>query len=160
MDLQESNISEDAPGRTVAIDRELRARGHRLTPRRLVVVSVLAASTGHVTGDEVLRKVQDRHPSTNKTTVYRTLELLSDLGFVAVTDLGSGRLEYELLGKPHHHLVCEKCGSRVEVEDDLLQPLRASLMERYGYTTTLDHFALFGVCPGCRSTIEATERIV
>jgi Fur family ferric uptake transcriptional regulator len=160
MDLQESNISEDAPGRTVAIDRELRARGHRLTPRRLVVVSVLAASNGHVTGDEVLLKVRTLHPSTNKTTVYRTLELLSDLGFVAVTDLGSGRLEYELLGKPHHHLVCEKCGSRVEVEDDLLQPLRASLMERYGYTTILDHFALFGVCPGCRSTIEATERIV
>ena len=49
---------------------------------------MLAASKGHVTGDEVLLKVQDRHPSTNKTTVYRTLELLSDLGFVAVTDLG------------------------------------------------------------------------
>ncbi len=158
--MQNSNISEDAPSRTVAIDRELRARGHRLTPRRLVVVSVLAASKGHVTGDEVLLKVQALHPSTNKTTVYRTLELLSDLGFVAVTDLGSGRLEYELLGKPHHHLVCEKCGSRVEVEDDLLQPLRSSLMERYGYTTTLDHFALFGVCPGCRSTIEAADRIV
>ena len=158
--MQNSNVSEDAPSRTVAIDRELRARGHRLTPRRLVVVSVLAASNGHVTGDEVLLKVQALHPSTNKTTVYRTLELLSDLGFVAVTDLGSGRLEYELLGKPHHHLVCEKCGARIEVDDDLLEPLRASLMERYGYTTTLDHFALFGVCPGCRSTIEATERIV
>ncbi|HST05428.1 MAG TPA: Fur family transcriptional regulator [Chloroflexia bacterium] len=150
IELHDAYSPDDVPSRTTAIDRELRARGHRLTPRRLVVVAVLAASNGHVTGEEVLLKVQARHPSTNKTTVYRTLELLSDLGFLAVTDLGSGRLEYELLGRPHHHLVCEKCGGRVEVEDDLLQPLRASLMERYGYSTTLDHFALFGICPACR----------
>jgi Fe2+ or Zn2+ uptake regulation protein len=152
--LRNSYMSEEAPSRTATIDRELRARGYRLTPRRLMVVAVLAASKGHLTGDDILLEVQARHPSTNKTTVYRTLELLSDLGFVAVTDLGSGRLEYELLGKPHHHLVCEKCGSRVEVDDDLLQPLRASLKERYGYTTTLDHFALFGVCPACRQQSE------
>ena len=145
-------MSEDVTSRTAAIDHELRARGHRLTPRRLTVVEVLAECQRHVTGDEILLEVQTRHPSTNKTTVYRTLELLSDLGFVAVTNLGSGRLEYELLGRPHHHLVCERCGARVEVEDDLLEPLRISLMERYGYTTTLDHFALFGVCPACRST--------
>ena len=91
--MQDSNIPEDAPSRTVAIDRELRARGHRVTPRRLVVVSVLTASKGHVTGDEVLLKVKALNPSTNKTTVYRTLTWLSDRGFVAVTDLGSGGLE-------------------------------------------------------------------
>ena len=49
-----------------------------------------------------------------KTTVYRTLELLSESGMVAITDLGSGRLEYELADRPHHHLICEKCGARIE----------------------------------------------
>lgn len=133
------------------VDNELRARGHRLTPRRLMVVEVLAHSGGHVTGEEILAEVKARHPSTNKTTVYRTLELLSDLGLVATTDLGSGRLEYELVGRPHHHLICEHCHMRIEVDDELLEPLRISLMERYGFTTNLDHFALFGVCPDCRS---------
>jgi Fur family transcriptional regulator, ferric uptake regulator len=137
--------------RTAEIDVELRARGHRLTPRRLVVVEVLARHEGHLTGDDILAKVQARHPSTNKTTVYRTLDLLSALGMVAVTDLGSGRLEYELLGHPHHHLICEKCHTRIEVEDSLLEPLRASLLEHYGFVTNLDHFALFGVCPDCRN---------
>jgi Fur family transcriptional regulator, ferric uptake regulator len=140
----------EAQNKTAEVDRELRARGYRLTPRRLMVVEVLSRNGGHVTGEEILAEVKALHPSTNKTTVYRTLELLSALGIVAVTDLGSGKLEYELLDKPHHHLICEVCQIRIEVEDELLEPLRTSLMERYGFTTNLDHFALFGVCPECR----------
>src|SRR5881392_318572 len=90
---------------TSDIDGELRARGHRLTPRRLTVVEVLVERTGHLTVDELLAGVQARYPSTNKTTVYRTLELLQSLGMVVVTDLGGGRLEYELARHPHHHLI-------------------------------------------------------
>jgi Fur family ferric uptake transcriptional regulator len=135
--------------RTIALDNELRARGYRLTPRRLMVAEVLAGCGGHLTVEEILSKVSERHPSTNKTTVYRTLELLSNLGMVAVTDLGTGRLEYELQSHRHHHLICEKCHTRIEVDDSLLEPLRAGLMERYGFTSNLDHFALFGICPDC-----------
>jgi Fur family transcriptional regulator, ferric uptake regulator len=135
---------------TQRINRELIARGHRLTPRRLRVVEVLARHEGHMTGDDILYAVQDRYPSTNKTTVYRTLDLLSALGMVAVTDLGGGKLEYELVREPHHHLICSRCGHQTEVEDHFFEPLRRSLMERYGYQTNLDHFALFGICPHCR----------
>src|SRR5215212_2147037 len=106
------------------IDRELKARGYRLTPRRLMVVEVLARNEGHVTGDAILAEVQTKHPSTNKTTVYRTLELLSELGLAVTTDLGSGKLEYELVGRPHHHLICEVCHMRIEVEEEFLEPLR------------------------------------
>ncbi len=135
--------------KTAEVDRELRARGHRLTPRRLAVVEVLAANGGHMTGEEILAGVWMRYPSAHKTTIYRTLELLSALGMVAVTNLGSGRLEYELQSHPHHHLICECCGRRIEVEDRFLQPLRESLLQHYGFSTNLDHFALFGVCPDC-----------
>lgn len=137
--------------RTLEVDRELRARGYRLTPRRLGVVRVLAGQNGHLTVEEILAEVQQRYPSTNKTTVYRTLELLHHLGVVVMTDLGGGRLEYELVGKPHHHLICEGCGTRIEVEDSLLEPLRQDLWERYGFCTNLDHFALFGTCPVCKA---------
>ena len=138
--------------KTIALDRELRERGYRLTPRRLMVVEVLADCGGHITMEEILSKVTERHPSTNKTTVYRTLELLSQLGMVAVTDLGMGRLEYELQSHRHHHLICEKCRARIEVDDSLLEPLRNGLLERYGFITNLDHFALFGICPACAAT--------
>ena len=135
--------------RTNQIDAELRARGYRLTPRRLMVVEALAGSHGHVTGDDILCAVRRRFPVANKTTVYRTLDLLAELGIVAVTDLGTGRLEYELAERPHHHLICERCHARIEVDDELLEPLRESLHSRYGFTANLDHFALFGICPEC-----------
>ena len=91
---------------TSEIDSELQARGYRLTPRRLMVVEVLASHGGHLTVDEILSEVAARHPSTNKTTVYRTLEP-EQPRMVAITDLGMGRLEYELQRHPHHHLICE-----------------------------------------------------
>lgn len=135
--------------RVSEIDYELRARGYRLTPRRLAIVEVLAASEAHLTGDEILHRVKTLHPLLNKTTVYRTLELLGTLGIVAVTDLGGGKLEYELQSHPHHHLICAECGVRIEVEDRFLQPLRETLQQQYGFRTNLGHFALFGVCPDC-----------
>ncbi len=137
--------------RTTEIDHELRQKGHKLTKRRLMVVQVLAELGNHLTVDAILSAVQERYPSTNKTTVYRTLELLNELGLVLVTDLGSGRLEFELAGHPHHHLICERCSARTEVEDRFLQPLRESLLEHYGFSTNLHHFALFGTCPECNS---------
>ena len=139
--------------RAVEIDNELRSKGHRLTPRRLMVVEVLAQNGGHLTVEEILARVRERHSMVNKTTVYRTLELLRELGIVVVTDLGGERLEYELLNHPHHHLICEKCRARIEVEDRFLEPLRSSLLEHYGFYTNLDHFALFGTCPGCRANL-------
>lgn len=135
--------------RIVEIDSDLRARGYRLTPRRLMVAEVLASRGDHMTVEEILSEVKRRHPSTNKTTVYRTLEMLRELGMVVVTDLGGGKLEYELLERPHHHLICERCSARIEVDDHFLEPLRQSLWEHYGFCTNLDHFALFGTCPAC-----------
>jgi len=136
--------------RTREIDRRLRAQGHRLTGRRLMVVEILARLPGHLTVEKILAATRERYPSTNKTTVYRTLELLNTLGMVCVTDLGGGKMEYELSGDPHHHLICSNCGTQTEVDDRYLEPLRASLLEHYGFTTNLDHFALFGLCPVCR----------
>jgi Fur family ferric uptake transcriptional regulator len=141
--------------RVEEIDRELRVHGHRFTPRRLMVVEVLSRHEGHLTGEEILDRVRKRHPSTDKTTVYRTLELLSSLGMVVVTDMGSGRMEYELTSNPHHHLICERCNTRIEVEDSFFEPLRDRLLSKYGFSTNLAHFALFGVCPACKAKEES-----
>ncbi len=141
----ETNTAE----RAGEIDRQLRAQGHRLTGRGLLVVQTLSRCGGHLTVDSILEEIRREYPSTNKTTVYRTLELLSTLGMVAVTDLGSGKMEYELAGDPHHHLICYKCGAQTEVEDRFFQPLRESLLKHYGFYANLDHFAMFGLCPEC-----------
>ncbi|MGI8588090.1 MAG: Fur family transcriptional regulator [Chloroflexia bacterium] len=129
---------------------KLVASGVRLTPQRFMVLEVLAANPGHITADRVLASVQRRYAHVNKTTVYRTLDLLTELGMVAQTEMGGNQAEYELLERPHHHLICKKCGMELELPDSTLNPLRRLIEAEHGFVPSFDHFALFGICRDCR----------
>jgi Fur family ferric uptake transcriptional regulator len=129
----------------------LLGRGVRLTPQRLLVLEVLADHAGsHITADKILAAVVAHYPYVDKTTVYRTLDLLRDHSLVVMTDLGGGKLEYELVSQPHHHIVCKNCGYTVELNDATLDPLRQLVEQQYGFQPCFDHFALFGVCRACQ----------
>ncbi len=129
----------------------LRRSGQRLTPQRLMVLSALAQQDGHVTAETILEIVRPDYPYINLSTVYRTLDLLVELGLVAETDLGSGVRQFELMGsEPHHHLICQRCGSTIEIGDEALQPLRERLQTLYDFDPRMDHFAIFGICHHCR----------
>ncbi len=129
----------------------LKRAGQRLTPQRMMVLSVLAEQGGHMTAEEIFDLVRLEYPYLNLSTVYRTLDLLVSLGLVVETDLGGGVRQFEVLGsEPHHHLICQRCGAAVEIADDVLEPLRRRLDEAYGFQARMDHFAIFGVCADCR----------
>jgi Fur family ferric uptake transcriptional regulator len=129
---------------------KLVASGVRLTPQRFMVLEVLAAHPGHITAEQVLTAVQQRYPYVNKTTVYRTLELLTGLGLASMTHMGGNQYEYELLESPHHHLICKVCGEVIELPDSTLNPLRSLIEQEHGFRPYLDHFALVGVCRACQ----------
>ncbi|MDI3341857.1 MAG: Fur family transcriptional regulator [Sphaerobacter sp.] len=130
----------------------LRRAGLRVTPQRMMVLAALAAGEGHLTADEIFDLVRREYPFLNRSTVYRTLDLLVELGLVAATDLGEGVRQFELVGAaPHHHLICQRCGATAEIADELLQPLRTRLAEEYGFEARMDHFAIFGLCRACRA---------
>jgi Fur family ferric uptake transcriptional regulator len=129
----------------------LRRSGQRLTPQRMMVLSALAQQGGHVTAETILEMVRPDYPYINLSTVYRTLDMLVELGVVAETDLGGGVRQFELLGaQPHHHLICQRCGTTIEVGDEVLQPLRERLQNLYDFEPRMDHFAIFGICARCR----------
>ena len=75
----------------------LKEKGYKLTPQRVAVLQVLHQSDGHITAADIYQKVQARYPHVNKSTVYRTLELLKELRLVTETDLGGGRFCYHQL---------------------------------------------------------------
>ncbi len=103
-----------------------------------------------MTAEEILTRVRARYPYLGKSVVYRTLDLLSDLGMVTRTDLGQGHIEYELHEHPHHHhLICRGCGSVVRVDNSSFDSLGKRLKDRYGFHADLDHFAIFGRCANC-----------
>jgi Fur family ferric uptake transcriptional regulator len=134
---------------------QLRRHGIRVTPQRLIVLEALAAHTGHISADEILQWAEARYPAINLATIYRTLDLLISIGLVAQSDFGSGISHYELVGDtPHHHLVCERCHTIVEVEDDTLDQLRERILSEYGFLANTRHLALFGYCFACRAALK------
>jgi Fur family ferric uptake transcriptional regulator len=139
--------------------RSLRAQGHRLTPQRESVLETIAHADAHLTADEILQAVRQRYAYLNKSAVYRSLDLLTELGLVTQTDLGQGRVEYELHQHPHHHhLICRRCGSITQVEHDAFIPLEKQIKHRYGFAPDLDHFAIFGRCSKCQQKKRQGER--
>lgn len=131
--------------------QNLRQRGHRLTPQREMILSVICESDGHLTADEIIRRVRQRYPHFNKSAVYRTLDLLTRHGLVNPTDFGQGCITYEIHRHPHHHhLVCRKCGKMTETDERLFVPLEKTLRQEYGFVADLDHFAIWGTCAKCQ----------
>ncbi len=131
-------------------NQKLAGLGIRLTPRRRKVLEVLVAHAGHVTADEVLAEVQKSYPLANKTTVYRTLEILTTAGVAATSHAAGHQAIYQLAGDPHHHLICKECGAETELADTSLDPLRERIAAEYGFEPCFNHFVLFGVCPSCK----------
>lgn len=131
---------------------ELRSRGFRLTPQREMVVKTIAHAGRHVTAEEIFEQVRVHTQAINLATVYRTLDLLVELGMASRADLGDGRVIYASLDHgPHCHLVCRRCGTEIEAVCDLLVPLEEQFRALYGFAADLRHLALPGLCAGCQS---------
>jgi Fur family ferric uptake transcriptional regulator len=129
----------------------LRQQGYRLTPQREMVLEAIHESQGHVSAEEIYAKVQARNPCVSISTVYRTLELLKQLHIVCEIDLGGGYVCYELADeRRHHHLVCQQCGEVLELDDEMLTPLKDTLWQEYGFEADLEHLAIFGCCRHCQ----------
>ena len=127
----------------------LRSRGLRMTPQRQLVLDAVR-QLRHATPEQVHQSVQRVAGSVNITTVYRTLELLEELGLVSHTHLSHGAPTYHAAEEHQHiHLVCRDCDRVEEVDLSVLQPLADQLARRHGFTMDIRHVALFGTCADC-----------
>lgn len=131
------------------MDRFVAAGGRRTATRQAIVEAIVDAG-GHVTADEVAEAVQGRFPSINLSTVYRTLDALTDLDVLHHVHLGHGRAVYHLAEDGHQHLFCERCGRVQELPSAEFDPLRSMLERDHGFTLDDRHFALVGLCRQCR----------
>jgi Fur family ferric uptake transcriptional regulator len=126
---------------------ELRSRGYRVTPQRRLVLEAVGA-LGHATPDEVHARVAGS--GMNLSTVYRTLELLEQLGMVTHTHLGHGAATYHAATEAAHvHLVCRSCGAVAETSPALVADAIESIAEAHGFAVDVHHMAIFGLCSSC-----------
>ncbi len=127
----------------------LRSRGLRLTAQRQLVLEAVH-ELGHATPDQVHAKVSETAAGVNITTIYRTLELLEELGLVTHAHLSHGAPTYHTVAEDQHvHLVCRQCRSVVEVPSGMLNGLAGDLERERGFLVDVGHVALFGVCSQC-----------
>ena len=147
------------PGGTLGQDWQarLRARGYRLTPQRQFVLEAVGA-LGHGTPDDIATAVRRKASGLNISTVYRTLELLEELGLVEHTHLGHGAPTYSVATDDGHlHLVCLDCGGVDEVPPAVLEPLVSELAATRGFAVDVGHFAVFGQCRACSASDQSAE---
>jgi len=123
-----------------------------LTPQRMMVVEALHGADKHVSAEEIYAQVKARYPYANISTVYRTLDLLKELGLVTEIALGDGCVRFHPAEKGHHHhLVCQKCGKMIDLPESALAQLEAALYSMYQFKADLKHMAVFGLCSQCQA---------
>ncbi|UCD09828.1 MAG: transcriptional repressor [Dehalococcoidales bacterium] len=130
---------------------QLSQKGYRITPQRMMILSSIEDSNTHITAENIYAQVISKYPRVNISTVYRTLDLLKELGLIYEIDLGEGKVGYHPEGKGHHHhLVCRKCNSVIDINESALSSVKAVLLQAFEFDADLKHLALFGLCERCR----------
>jgi Fur family ferric uptake transcriptional regulator len=134
----------------------LRSHGLRWTPQRRALVEVLARTNGHVTTTELIERCREVDPATIPSTVYRTMDVLEEVGLVRHGHGADGREEFHVLPEAEHgHLHCQGCGGTWEIDAEEGGEIVRSLEGRRGFAVDLSHVTIVGRCATCRAQAPA-----
>ena len=132
------------------IMERIAGNGYRLTTAREAIVDVLVRGEGHVTADELVQQVRIHAPNVGRMTVYRTLDLLCELGVVRPIYQGTGAAHYILMANgSHHHLICTRCHNVIEFEECEAIDLAQQMAERFNFHIVSHLLELHGLCENC-----------
>ncbi|MGH3087994.1 MAG: Fur family transcriptional regulator [Rubrobacteraceae bacterium] len=140
---------EDRLSFMVEFEQLLRSKGYRLTNQRRVIARELEG-VSHSSAEEIYDRVKGDHPELGLSTVYRTLDLLTELGVARKRDFGEGYARYEsATNKVHQRARCENCGAVVEFDEELMEYLALQVERETGFVTEWHEITLHGVCESC-----------
>ncbi|MBK8977509.1 MAG: transcriptional repressor [Planctomycetes bacterium] len=135
------------------VERYMRERGHRWTNQRRLIADVAFGTHEHFTADELLDMCRRVDSQVSRATVYRTLAMLEEAGFVEGLDTGeNGRRFEHVLGHEHHdHMLCQDCGRIVEFADPELERLKEAVAAQHGFRLVSHTLKLVVACqnPDC-----------
>ncbi|HET8953975.1 MAG TPA: transcriptional repressor [Solirubrobacteraceae bacterium] len=127
----------------------LRARGHRVTAPRLLVHRHVRRSRGHLTPEQLHGELAPGLPSLSPATIYATLELLDELGFVRRVSTPRGTTVYDPRTDPHHHVICRRCGRMEDIEAAVDAGAAQAAAAAAGFTVDHGELQLSGLCRAC-----------
>lgn len=142
------------------LKQRLQRKQYKLTMQRRTVLEILLEHPGeHLSAEDVYGALRDKSSDIGLATVYRTLELLVQLGILQRMEFGDGCSRYEIADiekneHQHHHLICIKCGKVTEFFDDLLDELEADVAAKSGFKITDHQVKFYGYCKECQDELE------
>ncbi|KRE05657.1 MULTISPECIES: ferric iron uptake transcriptional regulator [Priestia] len=136
------------------IKQQLHSASYKLTPQREATVRVLLEhEEDHLSAEDVYLLVKEKSPEIGLATVYRTLELLTELKIVDKINFGDGVSRYDLRQEGaahfHHHLVCMECGSVDEIQEDLLEDVEEIVEKQWNFKIKDHRLTFHGICHRC-----------
>lgn len=143
------------------IEQELHKHGYKVTPQRRVIIGAIIESHEHLTPAALYERALRDDDSIGLVTVYRTIEILAELGFVCEMHTGGNGASY-LLCNPaghHHHLVCSGCGKVVDFTDCDLEKLARRLAKENGFKIENHLLEFSGQCQQCRTSLNKNKRV-
>lgn len=132
---------------------KLREREYRLTPQRITLLRLLAASDMHPSASQLYEQMKDQFPTTSLGTVYKTLNVLKEIGEVLEMGFSGDDNRYD--GRkpyPHPHLICTRCQKILDPEVSLAQSLIQEVAQSSGYQIVGHRLDFYGLCPDCQDS--------
>lgn len=140
------------------ITAKLRQRGYRMTPQRLALLRLIAASEGHPNADTLYTKVKVDYPTMSLATVYKTIELLKELNEVIEINLHDVSHYDGNKPFPHPHIICTNC--RKIIDGDMQKSMSKVIHEveqNFGYKIQRHELNLYGLCSDCQEELPDSE---
>ena len=132
----------------------LRSNNFKVTPQRLAVYEVLANTKEHPNAEMIFNSLQETYPTMSLATVYKTIDILHELGLVQILNAGEDSFRYDADVSDHAHLRCIECGRVEDVFDLDTTRFTGEIQESTNYRLVGQQFYFYGVCPACQQESE------
>lgn len=124
---------------------------NRSTIQRSLVLEAVRELQCHATTDEIYDAIKKKHPNISRGTVYRNLNLLSDIGDIRKVEMPSGADRFDHINREHYHARCLKCGQLFDVEMEFMADLGKNIKDTHGFEITGHDIIFKGTCSACKS---------
>ncbi|MCB0179783.1 MAG: transcriptional repressor [Anaerolineae bacterium] len=140
---------------------DLKERGLRVTPQRAIILEAIEGLSGHITAEDIFGVVKEVNSYISLATVYRTLELLKELGLIIESNMGTSTTHYALRAHgTHHHSVCRVCGKTMDLPNCMFEPMIEQLRTDFNFVADAHHMVIMGWCEQCYPAIGEEQEML